>query len=131
MFSPSIAATPYLDVPPDSQCACLGRVLTYTCTAVGGGSTLWTGTAFDCTNNLINLRHSLFNSSDRTATGDCNNGAIVGQSVRAMDNCYTSELSVRISADLDNKTIRCDHRPGTETNTIGQSTLTVISGSTN
>ena len=97
---------------------------------MGGGSTLWTGTAFNCTNNHINLRHSLFNSSDRTATGGCNNEAIVGRSVGVMDDCYTSQLNVRVSAGLNNKTIRCDHRPGTETNTIGQSTLTVITGIT-
>ena len=122
------AATPRLVVPPDSECACIGRTLTYTCTTVGRGSTLWTGSAFDCTNNWINLRHSLFNDSNRGATGDCNNGAIVGQSIGVTDNCYTSQLLVRIIADLNNKTIRCDHRPGTEINTIDQSILTVITG---
>lgn len=122
------AATSSLVVPPDSQCACIGRELTYTCTAVGRGSTLWTGTAFDCTNNWINLRHSLFNDTGRGATGDCSGGAIVGESVGVTDNCYTSRLRVRIAADMNNKTIRCDHRPGTEINTIGQSRLAVITG---
>ena len=103
-------------------------MLTYTCTAVGRGSTLWTGTAFDCTNNWINLRHSLFNDSNRGATGDCSNGALVGQSIGVTDNCYTSQLRVRIAADMDNETIRCDYRPGTDTFTIGQSTLSVITG---
>ena len=122
------AATPHLVVPPDARCACVGRVLTYACTTVGRGSTLWTGTAFDCTNNMINLRHSLFNDSNRGATGDCSNGALVGRSIGVMDNCYSSQLIVRIMADMDNKTIRCDHRPGTEIFPIGQSTVSVITG---
>ena len=101
----------------------------YTCTAVGGGSTLWRGSAFNsCPNNFINLRHSLFNSSERVAAGDCNNGAIVGMSLRVEDNCYTSQLSVRVSVDFNNKTIQCDHRSGTETTTIRVSTMTVITG---
>ena len=122
------AATPRLVVPQDAQCACVGMALTYTCTAVGRGSTLWTGTAFDCSKNWINLRHSLFNDSARGATGDCSGGALVGQSIGVTDNCYTSQLHVRVAADMDNETINCDHRPGTEINNIGQSTLTVMTG---
>ena len=121
-------ATPRLVVPQDAQCACIGMELTYTCTAVGRGSTLWTGTAFDCTNHWINLRHSLFNDSNRGATGDCSGGALVGQSIGVMGNCYTSQLHVRVAADMNNETINCDHRPGTEINNIGQSTLIVMTG---
>ena len=122
------AAIPRLVVPQDAQCACVGMALTYTCTAVGRGSTLWTGTAYDCSNNWINLCHSLFNDSNRGATGDCSGGALVGQSIGVTDNCYTSQLHVRVAADMDNETINCDHRPGTEINTIGESTLTVMTG---
>ena len=60
--------------------------------------------------------------------GDCNDGAIVGQSLRVEDDCYTSQLSVTISLDLNNKTVRCVHRSSVGTNTIDESTLTVISG---
>ena len=124
----SAAATPRLIVPNDTRCACVGKELTYTCTAVGGGSTLWTGTAFDCSNNWINLRHSLFSDPNRGATGDCSGGALVGQSIGVTGNCYTSQLHVRVAADMNNETINCDHRPGTEINTIGESTLIVMTG---
>ena len=96
---------------------------------MGKGSTIWNGTAFDCTNNFINLRHSLFNDSNsRGATGDCNGGAIVGRSIGVTDNCYTSQLSVRVAADMNNRTICCNHRPGTEIITVGKSKPNVITG---
>ena len=52
----------------------------------------------------------------------------MGQSIGVTDNCYTSQLHVRVAADMDNETINCEHRPGTEINTIGESTLTVMTG---
>ncbi|MGJ8946006.1 hypothetical protein AB9K17_24250, partial [Salmonella enterica subsp. enterica serovar Kentucky] len=53
------ASTGRFTTPENTGCACLGTVLTYTCTAVGTGNTLWEGTAFDCfeNGNGIILRH--------------------------------------------------------------------------
>ena len=99
----------------------------YTCIVVGDGATLWGGTAFNCTNtaNQTILRHSQYATG---ISGECNNGAIMARSVTKKGNCYTSELSVNISATLNNKTITCVHNKGLKT--IGTSLLTVISGNT-
>jgi hypothetical protein len=102
-------------------------VLTYTCTAVGTGNTLWTGTAFDCATNGIILRHERFSQSGG-AVGVCNNDAIDGRSVGVENNCYTSEIDVTVSATFNNKTIQCIHNSGTGINTIGTSVITVFEG---
>ena len=52
----------------------------------------------------------------------------MGQSIGVTDNCYTSQLHITVAADMNNETINCDHRPGTEINNIGQSTLVVMTG---
>lgn len=94
---------------------------------MGGGATLWNGTAFDCPTNEIILRNSRFSTGG--ISDDCNNGAITGQSVRVDNNCYTSQLNVAVSASLNNKTVRCtlNSNDGTAI-TVGEASLTVISG---
>ena len=55
---------------------------------------MWQGAGvFDCPNhsNEIVLRHINFGSS---VMGECNAGAIIGQSLRVVGNCYTSQLLV-------------------------------------
>ena len=103
----------------------------FNCTVVGGGTTLWTGTAFDCAAANIDeilLRHNNFNGSDG-AFGECNNGDIVGRSVQVEGNCYTSQLIVTVSAGLNNKSVRCVHSTNEgDMITIGETLLTVISG---
>ena len=103
-------------------------MLTYTCTAGGRGSTLWTGSAFICdeNGNSILLRHDRFSSG--SIDGVCNNGAIVGRSLGVKDGCYTSELNVTISPTLNNKTIMCRHNSDSGINTIGTSKLTILQG---
>ena len=94
---------------------------------MGGGSTLWEGTAFDCfeTEDSILLRHSLFGSGG--ITGQCNNGAITGQSIGVENECYTSQLNVTVDPTLNKRTVRCTHTSLIRT-TIGETTLTVIEG---
>ena len=85
-----------------------------------GDSTVWRGSAFDCRNNDISLIHSRFESG--TATGECNNGSIVGQSIKVEGNCYTSQLNITVSSDMIGKNIDCVHDNLAET-VIG--TLTI------
>ena len=95
------------------QYACPGEVVNYTCTVVDTsgnppiGSSVWRGTAFDCSGsaNVISLGHSMFNTSG--ATGTCNNGAITAESVGVVDNCYTSRLMVTVSPALNDTTVEC------------------------
>jgi hypothetical protein len=118
-----------IKISSDGGCVCPGSILTYRCTAVGVGSTQWTGTALNCTNALI-FRHSRFSSE--TISGQCNNGAVVGRSLDVTtDNCYVSELTVNISISLDNKTVQCIHNSQEGRNIIGTSSLTVLKGSSN
>lgn len=114
--------------PNNVQCACPGDVLNFMCTTVGGGQTIWTGTAFSScprAENEIILRHSRFNTAGDT--GNCNNGAIVGRSVDAVNNCFTSQLNVTVSASLNNKTVQCIHSTN-ESELIDIVSLNVISG---
>jgi hypothetical protein len=115
-----------LQVPENVDCACPGEVLTYTCNIAGGGTTLWTGSAFDCssTSDEIRLRHSTFASGG--TSGSCNNEAMRARSIGLSNgNCYTSELSVTVSTSFNGRTIECIYNTGTSERTIGAPTLTV------
>ena len=125
----SITATNVLKVPANIGCTCPGNVLAFNCTVVGTatGNTVWQGTAFDCTANSVLLRHSRFESPGG-ASDECNNGRIVGRSLDVEGNCYTSQLTVAVSASFNNKTVSCIHNTGTGMITIDVSTLTVMQG---
>ena len=122
-----ISATTGL-VPNGIQCVCAGDRLIYSCNVVGGGSTVWSGTAFDCpsTSSEITLRHSQYASNQ--AFGMCNNGDIEGQGLEVTNNCYTSQLNVTVREGLNNKTVQCIQNSNQGTRQIGQSTLSVTSG---
>ncbi len=94
-------------LPNGRLCYCPGAVETYTCIVSGGALTDWLGTAFDCTGNAISLIHSRYSAG--TAVADC--GALTGRGT-AVDTsvdptCYTSELSVPISPNLDGLFVNC------------------------
>ncbi len=97
-------------LPNGRQCFCPDDVETYICTVVGGGVTVWSGTAFDCPpSNIIALAHALY--SGGTAIGTCTSGAINGNGTSldssGAETCYTSELSVTISANMDGQSVVC------------------------
>ena len=93
-----------------SGCACPGDTLTYECTVVGAGATIWTGSAFNCSasNYTILLIHNFF-SLAKGDYGSCNNGDIVGQSLSVEGNNYTSQLNVTVISDTAGRTIECLH----------------------
>ena len=96
-------------------CARPGDQLTFECTTVVVGATIWHGSAFDCSMNQppneIILAHSRY-FSGLIARGNCNNGNILAQSVgvNAVNITYylTSELNVTVSSNMHNETIQCD-----------------------
>lgn len=96
-----------------NDCPCPGHNITFECTNIGVGTTVWSGTAglFDCPNysDEILLRHINFDSS---VTGECNAGAILGQSLRVEGNSYTSQLSVVYREDLAGRNVTCSHDNG-------------------
>ena len=91
-------------------CVCPGDTLTFECTVTGGGTTIWTGSAFDCSskNNEKLLRHSQF-SHGKSTSGYCNNGAIVARSHSVEGNNYTSQFNVTVTPGIGGKTIQCAH----------------------
>ena len=109
------------------NCTCPGELLRYECTAFGSGTTKWNGSAFDCTNNRIVLRHSQFSGTG--ATESCNGGAIVGYSYgNSVNDCFTSRLNVTVDSSLDGETISCAHIGGEMTTVIGIHTIIITSG---
>ena len=117
--------------PEGTQCACADNGLIYNCNVVGGTTTLWSGTAFNCPteNSVILLRHSQFAKLNNQAFGICNNGDIVGYGIRAANNCYTSQLNVTVRESFNNKTVQCAFISSEGTSTIiGESLLSIISG---
>lgn len=115
-----ISVEKHLEIPANATCACPGKVLPYTCTVDGGNATIWGGTAFNCTENEIILDHREFNNR---ASGECNNGAIQGQSVDVIGTYYISQLNVTVSSELNNKTVYCMIYNNT---TIGESLIKVV-----
>ena len=124
------AASNGISVPANAGCSCPGELLTFTCTVMGGGVTLWRGTAFNCpSNNEIILRHSQYASGGSGASGECNGGAITGQGSRNVVNSnFSSQLNITVSAALNRRSVECAYNDGQQTSRIGLSTLTVITG---
>ena len=113
--------------PGNASCACHGDILTYTCTAVGGGNTQWGGTTFDCPNtaNMIALSHTFY--ATEGTRGACNNGAVTGRSLGVMNgNCYTSQLNFTVQNT--SSTVQCVHVVDSGSTEIGESSITAVSG---
>ena len=89
-----------------NNCTCEGCDQVYECRVTGSGATVWTGTAFDCSNNEIAILHS---SSSTGVEITCNDGAIVGRLIRAENNTYISQLTVSVSAQMVDTNISCSH----------------------
>lgn len=92
------------------ECICQGYNVTYECTVVGPGSTVWRGSSLQgCSNNQITLFHGQFS---RGTVVRCNGGSVVGRSVRVDDNCYTSQLEIFVGANLIGTTVSCFYDNG-------------------
>ena len=112
------------------DCTCSGYVQTYQCTVLGAGTTIWQGSAFNCSQaqNKIELRHSEYKSPQR-ATGQCNDRAVEAESAGIVNNCHVSLLNVTVGEEMDGETIECVHRD-IESNTtqIGEIRLDITQG---
>ena len=85
--------------------------------------TVWGGTAFNCVSgNEISLLHNQIGLGN--AIGVCNDGALVAYGIREAENFFTSRLDVRLSADLQGRTITCSVDEGQVT-LLGTRTLIV------
>ena len=104
-------------------CICPGHQVTYECTIVGGGTTVWNGSAFNCTSDQIPLRHSQFESG--TAVGVCNDGAIVAHGIRRENYTFISQLNVTIEQNMIGRTIQCVYHDGIHITIVGSETILV------
>lgn len=108
--------------------SCPGEVLTIQCAIMGGGATVWQGTAFQCDGNnrdIIVLRHTQFRRSYKPG-GICNNGAIVAQAIGVVNDSYISQLNVTVSPELNNTTVECWHDYNLTTTVIKSINITVL-----
>ena len=123
LLSKASASSNQLLALRNARCACAGDVLTFECTLVGGSHTIWTGTAFDCSDS--NNEIVLSNRNDGVMK-TCSNGAIVGQITAVDGNCFTSQLNVTAADRFNNRTVRCVRSSDEEV--VGESLVTVVSG---
>ena len=125
-----------LDTP--ERCLCPGDSLTYQCTVIGepSGSTVWMGSAFNCTSLEIQLFHSDYESTEG-AYGDC--GDIVAHSVRTTINTtnevnstavthYTSQVTVPITSGTVGRTIECVYDDGATATLAGREEVNITIG---
>jgi hypothetical protein len=129
MDSPKLSATTGL-TPEGTLCTCVDDRLIFNCSVVGGTTTIWRGSAFNCPldGSEITLRHSLFVTNQ--AIGICNDGDISGRGLGAVNNCYTSQLNVTVRESFNNKTVQCIFNSNEGMRIISESVLRVVSGMT-
>jgi hypothetical protein len=119
------------------ECICPGFNLTFECSILGSGLTVWQGSAFNCasSSHQILLSHSQFEDG---ISKRCNNGAnmimassigIVSASNGIGDQCYISQLHVAVTDAVRNKTIECFHDSGSQQSAIiGNASLIFTTG---
>lgn len=127
-----LAATVGFECITSTECTCPGDTLTYQCTTMDSGTTVWKGSAFDCQSqsDQILLFHSRF--IDGAAMGECNDGLIIGRGIGVSEtgnsSCYSSQLNVTVSSYLNGMSIECFYDDGGTQKEIGRSRIATLSG---
>ena len=104
-----------LILPERNDCICPGENLVFECNVTGNGSTVFEGSFFECSNEVILLHSRYVNGT----TAMCNN-QLLALSNGVVNNTYISRLQLRLS-DYTNigKTVTCIHDNGKEASVIG------------
>ena len=97
----------------------------FECNVIGAGSTVWSGSAFNCPLGEIVLRHTQFTGSTGACSGEVQ---IVALGISVDDNCYTSRLNVTLSSSLNGESIECAHHNSTGTTVVGTFLVNFTSG---
>ena len=116
-----------------SDCVCSGHELRLECTVVGAGTTVWRGSAFDCSGsaNEILLRHAQFETG---TSGYCNNGRIIGRTINTTSDSdgikFISQLIIQLDVNdtLEGRTVECVHFNLTHDIVIGTHTIIYLRG---
>lgn len=101
-------------------------MITYECTTVGIGTTVWQGSAFDCRSRTISLRHSQFNGTGRII-GVCGT-ALSAFELSSVNFSFTSQLNVSVSEIVVSDTVQCAYDNGKTSTVIGTDTITLSTG---
>ena len=111
--------------PLADGCVCPGSSLQLTCTAVGGVATVWT-IGRQCSESL-SLQHLQFTTG---VTRSCDSPAATGSSlsVNVVDGCYTSQLTIAVTTDLNGMNVTCERDSGVNTESIGTYQINLTSG---
>ena len=106
-IDPSICCEQNL-TPPSDECVCAGHLLQLNCTVVGRGFTVWSVDNQQC----IELDHLQYDPDGITRS--CGNAADAptGSSVSVMGDCYTSQLTVMATPNLNGTNVTCEHDNG-------------------
>ena len=93
------------------------------------GTTVWKGSAFNCTAGEISLVHQDF-TPESGPRGECNNGSIVaiGRRLGTNNECCTSRLTVRVTTDMIGKSIECFHDKVVNTTLVGSVSIKTHTG---
>ena len=116
-----------------NDCICPGGEVLFECTVCGGAATVWTGNLFEseCAYASIVLRHSVFEYYG-SSSGECNNGAVIARSIGALDvngsRCYSSQLTVTINIEMNNKTVTCVYNNGTTEAVVDALKINITTG---
>ena len=108
------------------DCICPGITLvSFQCSIVGPGNTLWQGTALQSCG--INLLHRHFGELGKPH-GECSDRDIKAYGVNSSNNIFISQLDVLVSDELRNKTVECVYYDGINERSIGSMALVVSTG---
>ena len=124
-----MSSTPMNSFMLINTCVCPrnGYNLTFQCTTIGPGNTIWTSSAFDCVDQSqeILLQHTLF-SNPGGVNQRCGN--FTGHSLSVENNSsYTSQVSVPFSLELIGHSIQCFY-DNIHSHVVGNATISVTSG---
>ena len=110
-----------------SQCTCPGIDLTYECTILderASGATVWTGTAFDCSDTEDEITFLHIRSRFIGTSRGCNDGAIRGRGIRIEENRYTSQVNITVDSYIDGRSVECFYGK----TLVGNSTIMITTG---
>ena len=124
MFFVNGSSSELIQTSHKAGCVCPGDTLVFECSVMGGAATIWKGTIFNCVSNEILLRHTRFTDG---ISGECNDGAILAQSIGGTGNYYTSQLNVTVTFEMNNQIVECYGYSNMSTS-IGNRTVAVAAG---
>ena len=92
---------------------CFGDTEVLECSVKGNGSTVWTGSAFNCSSEIV-LLHSQYNSSG--VSHNCSDGhvQVYAKSLNVKGHIFTSQISVTVTSAYASSTltINCTYDDG-------------------